>query len=269
MDKSIYKKQPVPSFAGAGHSVQRSVPGVVVLSVIFNNIYGYMGLAFACIGMIFAVVFTPMVDFSPLLYSGSETETVRGVITEVNHTGVSVNDDNVLEYKYRFEYMGRSYGGVSFSTDHMYAVNQNAPVEFEPSNPSISRIKGMDLKPLPVFILFVYIFPVTGFVFLYFAFRRGIPKIHAIRCGIMTRGRFVKMTGTGGSINNQTIYDLHFSFKDRMGNEFTAIGTTHKTEPVLDEAEERIIYDPDNPSNAVVVDAMPGTVRKFLASVPG
>lgn len=269
MEKSIYRKQTVPAFAMGSHKVQRSVPPLVALSVLFNNIFGYMGLSFAGMGMIFVVVFTPMVDFVSPFYFGDDAMTVSGIVTEVNSTNVSVNDDRVLEYKYTFDYMGRSYSGVAYSTEHKYKVDQNAPVEFEPSSPSISRIEDMALKPMPIFVMFVLIFPAIGFVFLYFAFRKGIPKIHAIRYGIMTRGKFLKMEATGGSINNQTIYDCYFSFKDRPGNDYTAAGSTHKTEFVRDESEERIIYDPDNPAISVVVDAMPSTVRKFLSSIPG
>ena len=269
MEKSVYQKQTIPSYAKGNRKVQRSISPFVALSVIFNNIFGYMGLSFAGLGMIFVIVFTPMVDFISPFYFGDDAEKTSGIVTEVNSTNVSVNEDNVLEYKFVFTYMGRTYSGVSYSTDRSFTVDQNAPVEFEPDNPAIARIEDMDLKPMPIFVLFVFIFPGIGFVFLYFAFRKGIPKINAIRYGIMTRGKFMKMEATGGSINNQTIYDCHFSFKDRMGNEFTAVGSTHKTELIRDEAEERLFYDPENPANSVVVDAMPSLVRRFLSSIPG
>lgn len=269
MEKNVYQKQTIPSYPKGNRKVQRSISPLVALSVMFNNIHGYMGLSFAGLGMIFVIVFTPMVDFISPFYFGDDAEKTSGIVTEVNSTNVSVNEDNVLEYKFVFTYMGRTYSGVSYSTDRSFTVDQNAPVEFEPDNPAIARIEDMDLKPMPIFVLFVFIFPGIGFVFLYFAFRKGIPKINAIRYGIMTRGKFMKMEATGGSINNQTIYDCHFSFKDRMGNEFTAVGSTHKTELIRDEAEERIIYDPENPANSVVVDAMPSLVRRFLSSIPG
>ncbi len=269
MEKSKYLKQAVPSYAGGNHAVQRSVPPLVALSVIFSNIFGYIGLSFAGMGMIFVIAFTPMVDFVSPFHFGDDAEKTSGIVTEVNATNVSVNDDNVLEYQFVFTYMGKSYNGVSYSTEHRYKADQNVPVEFEPENPAIARIEDMALKPMPLFVLFVYIFPAIGFVFLYFAFRRGIPKIHAVMYGIMTRGSLVKMEATGGSINNQTVYDCYFSFKDGTGNEYTAIGSTHKTDLVRDEPEERIIYDSDNPGNSVVVDAMPSSVRKFLSSIPG
>ena len=142
-------------------------------------------------------------------------------------------------------------------------------MEFESDNPEISRIEGMRVQPVGLLILFIYIFPLIGLIFLFYAFKKGMPKIRTIRYGVMTRGRFLKMVNTGGSINEQAIYDLHFTFKDMSGLEHTAIGTTHKTGQVQDESEERILYDPVNPSDAVVVDAMPASVRKFLSSVRG
>jgi len=269
MEKSRYIKQPVPSYKTGFHDEARRVPLRIMLSVIFNNIYGYMGLSFAGMGMLFALIFTPMIDFSSPFHFGDSSLKTTGAVSQVEKTNMSVNEETVIRYEFTFTYMGRSYSGTSYSTEHSYRPDDSVPVEFEPSDPSICRIEGMGMKPAGMFLLFIYIFPLIGFVFLYFAFKKGIQKIHAIRYGIMTRGKFVKMESTGGSINDRSIYDLHFAFKDRLGNEYTAIGSTHLIEQVQDEPEERIIYDPDNPGNSVVVDAMPSSVRKFLSSVPG
>lgn len=269
MEKSRYISRGVPSYTGTGGAAARSVPLRVMLSVIFNNIFGYMGLSFGGLGMIFVVVFMPMVDFVSPFHFGDNTLRVSGTVTEVNRTNVSVNEETVIEYRYVFSYTGSSYTGASYSTEHSYRPDQGVTVELEPGNPQISRIEGMSVKPMGLWVLFILIFPGIGFVFIYFAFKKGIPKIRTIRHGIMTRGKFVKKERTGGSINEQHIYDLYFSFKDMSGIEYTAIGSTHKTEAVLDEPEERILYDPADPSNAVVVDAMPASVRRFLGSIPG
>lgn len=269
METSRYISQAVPSYRGAAGSVSRSVPVRVILSVIFNNIFGYMGLSFGSLGMIFAAVFMPMADLVSPFHFGSDALKVPGTVTEVKRTNVSVNEETVIEYSYVFSYMGTSYKGRSYSTGHSYRPDQTVTVEVEPDNPGISRIENMSVRPVGIWVLFILIFPLIGFVFLYFAFKKGIPKIRTLRHGIMTRGKFVKSEGTGGSINGQTIYDLYFSFKDLSGIERTAIGSTHKTGPVLDEPEERILYDPADPTGAVVVDAMPASVRRFLSSVPG
>lgn len=269
MEKSRYISRAVPSYTGAGGGADRRVPVRVMLSVIFNNIFGYMGLSFGGLGMVFVLVFTPMVDFVSPFHFGNDSLKVMGTVTEVNRTNVSVNEETVIEYRYVYSYIGSSYTGASYSTEHSYRPDQGVTVEIEPGDPQISRIQGMSVKPMGLWVLFILIFPGIGFVFLYFAFKKGIPKIRTIRHGIMTRGKFVKKERTGGSINGQPIYDLYFSFNDISGNTQTAIGSTHKTEAVLDEQEERIFYDPADPSNAVVVDAMPASVRRFLGSIPG
>ncbi len=269
MEQSRYIRQAIPSYTSASSLSRRSVPLRVILSVIFNNIYGYIGLTFAGVGMVFVLLFMPQVDFVSPFCFGDEVLRMQGFVTEVSRTSISVNEETVIKYRYVFLYTGKSYNGVSYSTEHDYKPDQAVPVEFEPDNPEISRIQGMKVKPLGLWILFICIFPAIGFTFLYFAFTKGIKNIRTIRSGIMTRGKFIKKVSTGGSINEQTIYDLYFLFKDMSGNEHTAKGSTHKIDPVLDEPEERILYDPADPSNAVVVDAMPATVRKFLSSVPG
>lgn len=269
MEQSRYIRQSIPSYTSASRTSRRSVPFRVILSVIFNNIYGYIGLTFTGIGMVFVLIFMPQVDFVSPFCFGDDVLRIPGIVTEVSRTNVSVNEETVVKYRYVFSYTGRSYNGVSYSTDHDYKPDQAVTVEIEPGNPEISRIENMKVKPVGLWILFICIFPAIGFTFIYSALKKGIRNIRTIRAGIMTRGKFIKKVSTGGSINEQTIYDLYFSFKDMSGNEHTAKGSTHRIDPVLDEPEERILYDPADPSNAVVVDAMPEMVRKFLSSVPG
>ncbi len=269
MEQKQYLKNKLPAFSGTACTMERQVPLTVILSVLFMNIWGYMGLSFTGIGMIFCVVFTPLIDFVSPFAFGNNTEITGGVVTDVNPTNISVNEKTVVEYRFFFTYTGKTYKGISYSTEHNCKAEQSVPVEFKPDDPSVARIKGMDLKPVGLFALFIYIFPAIGLSFLFLAIKRGIPAIKALKCGLITRGTFVRMESTGGSINNQTIFDVYFTFKDITGREYTAKGSTHKTWLVQDEPEERIIYDPGDPANAVVIDAMPSAVKKFLSSIPG
>ncbi len=260
------KQYSIPSH---GHTSKRSVPLTVILAVIFINIYGIIGLAFTGLGSVGAIVFTPNIDFVSPFHFGDETKQTDGTITDVFSTNASIDDRNVRAYHFTFTYNGTAYNNISYSTSARYTKGSAVNVEFEPDHPLIARIEGMDMKPFGLELIFVYLFPVTGLCFIVVAFRKKLRNIHALRYGHMTRGRLVNKTDTGAVINNRHVIDCHFTFKDMNGNEFTAIGSTHKPELVEDEAEERIIYDPDDPANAVVVDAMPASVRKFLSSVPG
>jgi hypothetical protein len=43
MEKNVYQKQTISSYPKGNRKVQRSISPLVALSVMFNNIYGYMG----------------------------------------------------------------------------------------------------------------------------------------------------------------------------------------------------------------------------------
>ena len=125
MEKSRYIGQTLPSYKGAVHTLRRAVPLKVILSVIFNNIYGYIGLSFGGLGMIFVLMFTPMIDFVSPFYFGDDALHASGTVTDMNPTNVSVNEATVMEYRYVFSYIGRSYTGVSYSIDHNYRKKIN------------------------------------------------------------------------------------------------------------------------------------------------
>ncbi len=172
-----YQTQTVPSYARGSHKAQRSVPPLVALSVLFNNIFGYLGLSFGGMGMIFAIVFTPMIDFTSPFYFGESVVNTTGVVTEVNSTNVEVNENAVLEYKFTFEYMGKAYRGsyliqLSIITLLIRMCLLNLSLVILQSH--VLRI--CLLSRWACFLLFIYIFPAIGLLFLFFCFKKGIPR---------------------------------------------------------------------------------------------
>lgn len=270
MEKKKYRKQEASSFTKGRHRVQRRLTLYVIVSILFFNFLAIISLIAGSIGLLLALSLAPLIDFVTPFNFGDDVIQARGTLTEKSGTNVSIDENVVSAYHFSYSYLGKTYNGVSYTTGNLYKVNDSVPVEIEADDPAIARIEGMDVKPVHfVFSIFVIMFPLPGLVFLAYTFYKRVPYIHAIRYGIMTRGKFVRMMETGTVINKKTMYDVYFQFNDESGKKYTAIGTTLNTDLVQDEPEERIIYDPDNPSNAVVVDALPAAVRKFLASVPG
>jgi hypothetical protein len=78
--------------------------------------------------------------------------------------------------KFVFTYMGRTYSGVSTQQIAVYGGFRMLLLSLEPDNPAIARIEDMDLKPMPIFVLFVFIFPGIGLSFSFLRSGRGYRK---------------------------------------------------------------------------------------------
>ena len=69
---------------------------------------------------------------------------------------------------------------------------------------------------------------------------------------------------TNTKINKQTVYKLFFEFTANDGKTYQVVAKTHKTHRLLDEELEALVYDPANPSNAVVLDALPNGIKNYF-----
>lgn len=265
MAGGIYQRQVPGSFKTAHRTKSaRYVPVLVRLSILFVNIWGLMGITFSSVGLLASLLFLTEIDFVSPFHFGKNTAESDGIVWTISATGASVNKKRVYAYKFHFTSRGNDYEGISYSHSSNLDPADHVVVEYDTLDPSIARIKGMRVKPFGIHLSFVFLFPMIGILFLVLSVKKGIPQVQAVRYGVLTRGILYKSVPTGGKINNREIYDMYFRFTDQSGTERNAIGSTHKTELLEDEAQERIVYDPDNPGNAVVVDAMPGRVRKFI-----
>lgn len=55
------------------------------------------------------------------------------------------------------------------------------------------------------------------------------------------------------------VYKLTFEFTDDFGNSYKATAKNHITDLLEDESKEQLLYDPKNPSYAVMLDNLPGS----------
>lgn len=68
-------------------------------------------------------------------------------------------------------------------------------------------------------------------------------------------------------MNDKPVYELRFRFKTFSGPEALATARNHEPERLEDDAEEPLVYDPADPSSAVLLDELPGRPRLDVDSV--
>ena len=85
--------------------------------------------------------------------------------------------------------------------------------------------------------------------------------IHLLENGVRTIGDYASTEATNMSINDETVYKVHYVFKTNDGVEGTAAGSTTEPDDYKSVPQREIYYDPKDPKLAFLVDELPGGIR--------
>lgn len=227
------------------------------LRILFGGPLVQFAWFFLSFGMIFVWVFVFKIDFSFIHFQGEIVKT-KGVVTRIAETSMEINDNRVFEYYYEFkDKEGRVFDSYSYSSTSYAEENSKVNVEYPASRIDLSRIKGMRREPFPLVALLVLIFPAIGLYLIYYGYKEAIQAIRLLQHGLMSRGKLVSKKPTNTRINDRQVYKLKFTFEDQYGKEHFVETKTHITELLEDEEYERLLYLPQNPQDAVMVDSVP------------
>ncbi len=207
-------------------------------------------------GMIFFYAFGTNADLSFATFRDAAGR-AAGRITRVEQTGASENGNTVEAAHYEYSVAGRGFSGKSYATAGSPAEGEDVTVEYDEDDPARSRIAGMRRGVFGPWAMIVAVFPLVGVVILWFATRSGMNRNHLLRDGVLTTGKLVGTEGTNVYINKRRVWALTFEFTDRLGQHRQAIARTTDTERLRDEAAEPLLYDPDDPQRAYLLDEAP------------
>ena len=238
----------------------REVPTTLRLQVLFGGVMSQMGWFFLGFGMIFVWVFGAHADILSLYHFRGRLATATGVVLESNSTRVSYNERPVFAYHYSFVTPnGQQHEGVSCSVRRL-EPGSRVTVEYREAKPSVSRIQGMGRGALPWWVsLFVCIFPAVGIGFIIPALRHGRKACRLLGNGRLAVGILRAMEPTGSHINKRPVYRMVFGFQAEDGRPYEATAKTHEPERLRDQPRELLLYDPLDPSYAVMLDSLPGS----------
>ena len=207
-------------------------------------------------GMIFFWAFAGNADFSFITFRGA-MQRATGRVLETKNTGASENERQVQASVYEFSVAGEPYRGTSYTTDAAASQGQEVTIEYDPDNPNRSRIEGMRRNMFGPWAAIVSIFPAIGLAFIVPFTLSGIKRNRLLRDGVLTTGTLIHKTRTNVTINDRPVWELTFEFTDRLGQRHEAKARSTDTERLEDEAGEPMLYDPNNPSRAYVLDEAP------------
>jgi hypothetical protein len=245
----------------------RGVPLLVRCRVRFGGFLNQIGWILLGFGLIFFRIFAGNADVSGWRDFSGELETTPGTVTAVKKTNFSVGGDGdhdgtpVYAFHYAFTAGGMRHEGVSYEAGGDTTMGQEVTVEFPPGKPGTSRIQGMRRAPLGCWVVpFTAIFPFFGLCFVAFGWLRGGRGIRLLRNGVLSLGQLESKEATGSEVNERPVYRLVFGFVVD-GFTYKVTTKTHQPEFLEDEKKEPLLYDPDDPSRAVMLDGLPGRPR--------
>lgn len=122
-------------------------------------------MMFFLLGLLFLIGFSFFTDFSFYKYWIHEVGRKEAVITDIRATHSYVNEEQVMNYFYRYEIEGEKFTGHSFGSGKAYEEGDRVYIQYLVDNPGLSRIQGTRNAPFGSWILiFLMIFPTVGLI---------------------------------------------------------------------------------------------------------
>lgn len=239
----------------------RPVPWPIRAQAMFGGVISQFGWLWLGFTMIFLWVFGSMTSFSGLLFLVLDVDTAQGVVSTIGPTGASENETPVYanHYAFRVERLEEDFHSISYTTGQTFSEGERVTIEYLSRNPDISRIQGARSGTFSPWVLcLVGIFPLVGIVFVAVSLASGFKANRLLTHGRVALGTLVSKEPTNTRINNQTVYKLTFEFTTDSGQRYEATARSHQPYALEDEAREQLLYDPRNPTKAVLLDNLPG-----------
>lgn len=235
-------------------------PRRVPLSLRIVNFFNggtQFGWIFLGVGLIAFRFFGMEADVSFLTFRNADGRTI-GQVVRTAPTGASEDDDPVHASHYQYSVAGRVYTGTAYSTGTAPAAGHAVTIEYVEANPARSRVEGMRRAVFGPWILPISaIFPAIGLTVLFFTTRSGMERNRLLRNGILAQGVLKSKRETNMRVNRQMVWELTFEFRDRLGARREVSTRTHLPGDLSDEATEPLLYDPEKPQRAYLLDEAP------------
>lgn len=239
----------------------RRVPLALSIRVVLGSMLGQVGWFLVGFGFVFVWAFDAGGGIMSAIHFAGELATVEGTTTSWRELNLSINDEQVYETSYVYLVEGRTYTGRSYETGYYVPEGLRLPVEYRPSDPSISRLQGMRASAAGLMIAFVFLIPLIGLAFVRSGLIGGLQARRLLSEGQLALGTLESDEPTNARVNNQPVRRLRFEFTTANGETHSVFATTHYAAELMDDEQERLVYDPRHPRDAVLIDDLPGRPR--------
>jgi hypothetical protein len=236
----------------------RAVPLDLAIRVVLGSPLGQVGWFLVGFGFVFVWAFDADGAVSSALRFAGEEQIAQGTTTGWRELSLSVNDEPVFETSYAFDVGGLTFAGRSYATGYYVPEGTPVTIEHRPSDPSSSRIQGMRATRVGLVIAFVFVIPLIGLAFVRSGLTSGLRARRLLADGHLAHAVLESEEDTAMQVNERPVRRLTFQFTADSGGRYVVVATTHQTGRLKDDESERVVYDPRHPSDAVLIDDLPG-----------
>jgi len=217
-----------------------------------------IGVSFLAMGLFFLLAFLNPQGIARAALSNLDPKMVDGTVVSVSTTNVTVNEERVMAVAADYSAAGRSLRVTSYSTHPLVAEGDVVGVRFSASMPTMAVIDGLSAMTMPLWALpFLLIFPGVGAGLALVQIRRGRQQAMLLERGLEAEGTFVAKEPSNTRVNNRPVMRVTFHFQDSRGDTWPAVALALDTTRLEDEPTERVLYLPERPAVALVVDEIP------------
>ncbi len=221
------------------------------------------GLFFGGFGLVFVVIFFPWRFWDDWRLAADSAQRVQGSITEVRKSNMSINETEVMEYRFSYTPQGgQQRQGHCYTTGGQWKAHEQVTVRYLDSNPNLACVEGARLTKGGGFGAFVIIFPLVGFgLVAWFCIQRGRTG-RVLREGIAIEVDVRSVEATNMRVNYETVYRITLASPTLPGGQPVTIKRVNKpdvnlaTQHALQQQPVFILYDPRKPSRVIFPEAL-------------
>lgn len=232
---------------------------------------GWFALGF---GLMFVWVFTLKMDFSqPVFWGGADI--LPGKILKSEGTKFSIDRSAVYGFTYTFkDSKGIPQKGISYSNWQRYKPGDTCIIEVARFNNSLTRIQGTGRTPVGLFGLFPVLFLIIGLMMVLSRFRKGFRTIRLLSKGCFAYASYTHTEKASDLIktrarsspkateeNGRIVYRVYHTFETIDGQKYEIYTDTSYPKDLHDQKQELLVYNPNNPSDAILLDSMISKIR--------
>ncbi|NLF41173.1 MAG: hypothetical protein GX587_00590, partial [Bacteroidales bacterium] len=107
-------------------------------------------------------------------------------------------------------------------------------------------------------------FLIVGLSFLYLGIKKSRRELQLIKTGEIAQGKLISKEFTSMRVNNNQVFRFRFEFKAKDGRKYKTSFKTHIPSGIEDEELEHLLYNPNEPEKAVLIDSLPKKARNYL-----
>ncbi|RMG19884.1 MAG: DUF3592 domain-containing protein [Deltaproteobacteria bacterium] len=138
---------------------------------------------------------------------------------------------------------------------------QEISIEYLADDPTLARVFRERRSGSRAFPWLFLVFPAFGLLLVLGTCRTGRRNLHLLAFGKTAKGRILERRKTDLAVNRRRVYVYTVAFEDDRGGQHVFKTKTTEVEAVGDEPEEWVLYDPDRPDAACLLDGLPGRVE--------